>query len=284
MGDEAEAQLAHISGGHHVPDYGDGAFTVPFHDADNPPPLHPYTCGGQQNGCLTCEQEPVSTDAEVQVFHAAMDAAEIADRMARSVTAVLARNEHAFCGLQEYAATTLHEGVTVVLCGCGEFFEAPELAAPTVKLPPERVDAHGPAAVTVAAADPIARTLDLIQPGQDYTPEQVERLMLDAVQRLEEGQAFERWALEQASEAQRAYNRAYSLAFVKTSGPMELRRNVAEVECAALADAKDTAEMVHKAAKTAMHNLRSTLSGYQSVLKSVQATYTAGGSSGGRAY
>lgn len=248
MGDEAEAQLAHYSGGHHVPEYGDDL-----------------------------------AEAEAFEVDAAMDASSIAHELQGAVAKVLARAEHV-CTLADYATTTLHEGATVVLCGCGEFFEASELAAPAVDLAPARVDAHGPAAVTVAAADPIARTLQLIGPAEDYTPEQVERLMLDCVHRLEEGQAFERWALEQASEAQRAYNRAYAKAFTLAGGAMELRRNVAEVECAELADARDRTDMVHRAAKAAMHNLRSTLSGYQSVLKSVQATYQVGGSSGGRPY
>lgn len=219
-------------------------------------------------------------DAEAAAFNAEMDAAEIADQAAAVLHDVLVHGGHGTCDLEPYANITLHEGATVVLCGCGEFFPAPELGAPGVDLSPERVDVHGPGAVTVAAADPIARTLDLIGPGQDYTPEQVEKLMLDTVYRLEQGQAFERWALEQASEAQRAYDRAYAKAFTLGSGAMELRRNVAEVDCADLADARDRTGMVHRAAKAAMHNLRATLSGYQSVLKSVQSTYTAGGSSG----
>lgn len=222
-------------------------------------------------------------DAEVAAFHAELNAADLADQMTGAVQAVLVRNQHGTCNLEPYANTSLHpqEG-TVVVCGCGEFFPAPELGAPTMALAPERIDVHGPASVTVAAADPIARTLALIGPAQDYTPDQVERLMLDCVMRLEEGQAFERWSLEQASEAQRAYDRAYAKAFTLASGAMELRRNVAEVECAELADTRDRTDMVHRAAKAAMHNLRSTLSGYQSVLRSVQATFTAGGSSGGR--
>lgn len=261
MGDEAEAQLAHLSDGHHEPDYDDQAYAA---DLSTSRDL------GQGSG----------PDAETAAFHAAMNAAEMADQLADAIHDALERNQHGTCNLEPYANTTLHEGVTVVLCGCGEYFPAPELAAPTVELSPERVDAHGPAAVTVAAADPIARTLELIGPAQDYTPEQVERLMLDCVQRLEEGQAFERWALEQASEARRAFDRAYAKAFVVCAGAMELRRNTAEVECAELANARDRTDMVHRAARAAMHNLRSTLSGYQSVLKSVSATYAAGGSSG----
>lgn len=227
-------------------------------------------------------QDP-EADAESAAFNAAMDAAELADQVGTSIHAVLEKAGHDTCPLEDYANITPHEGTTVVLCGCGEFFPAPELGAP-VALSPDRVDAHGSAAVTVAAADPIARTLELIGPAQDYTPEQVERLMLDCVRRLEEGQAFERWALEQAAEAGRAYDRAYAKAFTLAGGAMELRRNVAEVECAELADKKDMTDMVHRAAKAAMHNLRSTLSGYQSVLRSVQATYNAGGSSGGRPF
>lgn len=247
MGDEAEAAIAHLSGGWVAPDYGDD-------------------------------------DAPIVQFHAEMNAAELADRMADRIHDILEKSGHGTCNLEPYATTTLHEGVTVVVCGCGAYFPAPEFAAPGVDLVPERVDAHGPAAVTVAAADPIARTLALIGPGQDYRPDEVERLMLDCVMRLEEGQAFERWSLEQASAARSAYDRKYALAFTQASGPMELRRNMAEVECADLADERDRTDMVYRAAKAAMHNLRSTLSGYQSVLKSVQATYQTGGSNGGRAY
>jgi hypothetical protein len=223
-------------------------------------------------------------DAESAAFNAEMNAADIADQVADALHAVLERNQHGTCDLEPYANTSLHEGATVVVCGCGEYFPAPELGAPAVDLSPARVDAHSSAAITVAAADPIARTLALIGPAEDYRPDQVERLMLDCVQRLEEGQAFERWALEQASEAERAYNRAYAKAFTLAAGAMELRRNVAEVECADLADSRDRTDMVHRAAKAAMHNLRSTLSGYQSVLRSVQATFQAGGSNGARPF
>ena len=276
MADEAEAQLAHLSGGHHVPDYSD------FYSGSSG---HPNGCGGMQSGCVACAHDTSATsDAETERFHAELGAAELADQLAKTIHAALVRGGHYACSLEPYATTTLHEGETVVLCGCGEFFPAPELAAPTVDLSPERVDAHGPEAVTVAAADPIARTLALIAPGQDYTPEQIEKLMLDTVYRLEQGQAFERWALEQAAEAERQYGRRYALEFTKATGAMELRRYTAEVACADLADAKDRTDMVHRAAKAAMHNLRSTLSGYQSVLKSVQATYQAGGSSGGRPF
>lgn len=219
-------------------------------------------------------------DQEAADFNAAMDAAELADALAAKVHAALERNGHGTCSLEDYATTTLHEGATVVLCGCGEYFPAPELGAPTVDLSPARVDAHGPQAVTVAAADPIARTLALIGPGQDYTPDQVERLMLDCVMRLEEGQAFERWSLEQWAEAKRVYDREFAKQFTLSAGAMELRRYTAEVACEALADDAARTEMVHRAAKMAMHNLRSTLSGYQSVLRSVQATFNAGGSNG----
>ena len=241
MGDEAEAQLAHLSGGHHVPDWGPAEDLAPA---------------------------------------AEEDAASMAAGLVTSVLAVLEKHEHGDCNLNSFATTTLHEGATVVVCGCGLFFPAPKLGAATQVLSPDRVDAHSPAAVTVAAADPIARTLALIGPAEDYTPEQVERLMLNTVQRIEEGQAFERWALEQASAAETRFTREYAKAFTLASGPMEMRRNVAITECADLMEQRDETAMVHKAARAAMHNLRSVLSGYQSVLRSVQATFTAGGSSG----
>jgi len=265
MGDEAEARLASHSGGHHVPDYGDDAQQA-------------------ANAATTFDPADPGVQAELEQFSMAMDAAELADQIAEAIHAVLEKHEHTPCELEPYATTTLHEGVTVAMCGCGEFFPAPELAAPTVDLAPAFVDAHSPAAITVAAADPIARTLALVEPGRDYTPEEIERLMLDCVSRLELGQAFERWALEQASHADYEYEQRFALEFTKAAGAMELRRYTAMVACAGLAEAKARTDMVHRAVKAAMHNLRSTLSGYQSVLKSVQATYQTGGSAGGRPY
>lgn len=247
MGDEAEAQLAHLSGGHHAPDYGSA------------PDFDSQTVG----------------DAFGE-----MDAADIAAQLTTTVSSVLDRSGHLPCELEGFAATTLHEGTTVVVCGCGQFFDAPELATAAVVLAPDRVDAHSSTAVTVAAADPIARTLALLGPTEDYTPEQVERLMLDTLRRIEEGQAFERWTMEQAAAASTAYEREYAKQFVLASGPMELRRYAAVDACEDLMVKRDETAMVYRAAKAAMHNLRSVLSGYQSVLRSVQATYTAGGSSG----
>lgn len=210
------------------------------------------------------------------------DAASIARQTVDSVFTVLARAEHGNCPSRQMAATTLHEGHTVVVCGCGEFFDAPELGGGALTLRPQQVDPTASTAVTVAAADPIARTLALIGPTEDYTPEQVEKLMLDTLGRIEQGQAMERWTLEQASAASTRYELAYHKAFTQAPGPMELRRSSAIVECAELFEAKETAELVYKAVKSAMHNLRSVLSGYQSVLRSVTATYGAGGTPGGR--
>jgi hypothetical protein len=258
---------------------------------------HDYEHAGDEAQTYIPGADPAA-DAEQAAFNAEMNAAEeeenaaeLAMQLDTLISNVLDKVLHVGCSLEDYATTTLcqsapYEGQTVVVCGCGEYFPIPEelQQSRVVALSPEQVDAHGPAAVTVAAADPIARTLELIGPAEDYRPDQVERLMLDAVRRLEEGQAFERWALEEASAARSKYDRAYALEFTKASGAMELRRNVAEVECSALADLRDQTDMVYRAAKAAMHNLRSTLSGYQSVLKSVQATYQAGGSSGGRAF
>lgn len=250
MGDEAEAQISYLTGGLAGNEWG---------PADN-----------EAHAAKALEADEVT-------------AAELAKQLDDTIASILLKFEHSGCGLEEFANTSQHEGATVVVCGCGEFYPAPELGAP-VALSPDRVDAHGPAAITVAAADPIARTLALIGPAEDYRPDQVERFMLDAIRRLEEGQAFERWALEQASDARSKYDRAYAKEFVLASGAMELRRNTAEVACNELAEARDRTDMVYRAAKAAMHNLRSTLSGYQSVLKSVQATYQTGGTSGGRGF
>jgi hypothetical protein len=208
-----------------------------------------------------------------------IDAASMAVARAGQLQEVLQRAGHLPCSLSVTAVTSPDQhGKTCVVCGCGQFFEAPELGG--VSLTPRMVDARGPAAVTVAAADPISRQLELIEPGADYAPAEIEGLMLECVRRIELGQAYERHALEEFYAARKAHHRAYLLAYQKSTGAVQTRVNAAELEALAEWEAMEDAELIHKAVKAAQHNLRSALSGYQSILRSVSATYNAGGSSG----
>jgi hypothetical protein len=134
----------------------------------------------------------------------------------------------------------------------------------------------------VRPADPVTPGLELIDPSQIYTPEDLERHLLDVVRRLELGQLFERECIEEEYAARLAWELAKAKTVAKAGGAADVRAALALTENQAEFERWQTAEMMRKAAQAAMHNLRSVLSGYQSVGKSVTATYGAGGSPSGR--
>jgi hypothetical protein len=169
---------------------------------------------------------------------------------------------------------------SAVVCGCGEFEPAPELQdEPHPEVPEVMIGGHVPA----KAADPIQSALALIDPTQVYSPEQVERHILDTLHRLETGALFERHCIERAAAADAAFNRVFFATIHTSEQTSELKRKAeAEVRCQeqGLTAERDEAKMILAAVKATMHNLRAVLSGYQSTAKSVTAAYQAGGSPG----
>lgn len=140
--------------------------------------------------------------------------------------------------------------------------------------------ANGEAAVagrkTYHPDDPIAATIALIDPTKVYTPEEIERQILDCAARLERGAHFERAALEEEGRTELLWSNAYDLAVLNSDkGAADTRKADAMVETRELHDAFINARMVRKAIQSTMHNLRSVLSGYQSVGKSIANTYGA---------
>lgn len=122
--------------------------------------------------------------------------------------------------------------------------------------------------------DPIAATIALIDPTKVYTPEQVEQQILDCNARLERGAHFERAALEEEGRTELEWSNAYDLAVLNSKlGAADTRKADAMVQTRELHDAFVTARMVRKAIQSTMHNLRSVLSGYQSVGKSIASAY-----------
>lgn len=216
---------------------------------------------------------------------------------------VLMQSGHRQC---EYLSQASYDPASgSVVCGCGVFEPWPQ---DQPQSPPwdegERSDAaegrefdgpigdgqQGPAGPpparragnTVAeAADPIRSTLALIDTSQLYTPDDVERHILDTLFRLETGQLFERESVTRYYDAKQLFDRKF---FAKTVEHKALRTDQckaqAMVDCDPEYAAMLEAEMVMKAVKATMHNLRAVLSGYQSTARSVGATYNAGGSQG----
>jgi hypothetical protein len=162
-----------------------------------------------------------------------------------------------------------NDGKQWAVCSCGEIEEIPD-----------GIESQLKSAGAPVAADPVQPGLPLIDPSQIATPEMLEAHLLDVIQRLETGQLFERECIEAEYEARMAWERAKAKAIVKGGGAADVREARAIEEHGDLLDAWRRAEMMRKATQAAMHNLRSALSGYQTVARSVLTTYQAGGSPG----
>jgi hypothetical protein len=160
--------------------------------------------------------------------------------------------------------------LAIVVCGCGVVFPAEPLGTPGGPAGP------APAAEVAVwdAANPVQSVLDEIDPTRIYTPAELEARILDCIARIERGLAFENECVVRAYEARQAFVFAEARALVDASGRSEsVRKAEALVACEAEFQAMTEAEMLAKATKAAMHNLRAILSGFQSVARSVQSAY-----------
>lgn len=254
---------------------------------EDPWPIHPHTCGGQMNGCRLCEQDtfvtPDADDGPGTAFSGPpeADAASVAATITAKVQAALERAGHLPCALSEIAAMTSdHTGAVVAVCGCGELFPLEGLIDGARTLSDAEVQVRPGNTVTVHAADPIARQAALIPQGVHLTPEMLEQNILDVLERLENGGAFERMCIEQEAAAKTAYTIAYARAFNQATGPVEVRNQAAIEETIPELEARDEATMIRKAVQASLHTLRSVLSGYQTVNGNVRAAMNAGGSPG----
>lgn len=159
-----------------------------------------------------------------------------------------------------------------IVCGCGKsiVIEGAQQFAP---------DADGPRDVEIAAKDPVRATLETIDPTIAYTPVDLEMRILDVLARLEVGAVFHRKAIEDDGAAKLAWKAAYWIAKnASEAGAADRREADAMTQTLDLYLEHVRLEMVRKAVGETMHNLRAILSGYQSVAKSVNVDYVAGGS------
>lgn len=204
-----------------------------------------------------------------------MDTNDVAAQLRERCLGLLRVAGHLPC---DWSGTARYEpDAGAVVCGCGEFVEWPD-GDPI----------NGGAAASAASAalerqpsDPISSTLALIDPNEQYTPVDVERHILDVLSRLETGALFERETVLAEYEAKTKFERAYWAALnTSQEGAADRRKADAMTQCADLHEDLIRAEMLAKAVKATMHNLRAVLSGYQSTSRSVGAAYQAGGSTG----
>lgn len=193
-----------------------------------------------------------------------------------ALTAVLRDSGHGPCdGYGKPALQADSDGTQLAICPCGVVVEIP--GGLEVQL---RGRSLAPDAAPPSAADPVQPGLPLIDPSQITTPDELNAHLLDVVARLESGQLFERECIEAEYAAKLAWELAKAKQVAKGGGAEDVRTARALTEHGDLYEAAQRAEMMRKATQAAMHNLRSVLSGYQSVSKSVLATYGAGGSPG----
>jgi hypothetical protein len=130
----------------------------------------------------------------------------------------------------------------------------------------------------VTPEDPISARLAAIDPTMPYTPTDIELQLVDIERRLESGQLFQRVWEQRAFDTAKAYKIAWAKAMNASNGGSADKRE-AEVFIATQAEwiAKAEAEYMVKAVRDTMHNLRSMLTGFQSIARSVAASMSVAG-------
>lgn len=124
----------------------------------------------------------------------------------------------------------------------------------------------------VVPQDPIVAQLTVIDPTAVYGPAEVEAQLVDIEARLERGQHFQRVWEERAYRTKLAYTLSNAKALIDTrASSADVRRAEALLACQQEYEDMMLAEMMVKAVRETMHNLRSQLSGYQTISRSVGA-------------
>lgn len=201
----------------------------------------------------------------------AMDAVSYSQQLQERVQRSLVERGHSACPGNVTARFSFPD--QRIFCGCGKSFEMVGAQPPTPPAEP------GAEVARTDPRDPVQAQLATIDPTIAYTPVDLEMRILDVLARLEQGAVFERHAIDRAARAEMEWKRAYWIAKEASEGTAADKREAdAMVKTMDLHQEHLEAAWVAKAVKATMHNLRSILSGYQSVAKSVTADMGAGGS------
>lgn len=119
---------------------------------------------------------------------------------------------------------------------------------------------------------------DVVGGPRPYTPDEVEREIVDTLDRIERGVGWLTTKEEERAAAKLAYERKFARArWASTARSAEQRNDEALLACMEEYEQWQLLELVCRTAREGMHNLRSKLSGLQSVLRSISAALGGGG-------
>lgn len=136
------------------------------------------------------------------------------------------------------------------------------------------VDQRGRTLTTDMGAPSMSPSVPPVDPTQPYGPAEIERAILDQVRRLERGLAHEANLIAGADQLKIEYELAYARAVRESDGgAADTRKADAVIKCEAQYRAYMDACAARDAMKAVTHTLRSTLSGLQSVGRSVGVAY-----------
>jgi hypothetical protein len=123
--------------------------------------------------------------------------------------------------------------------------------------------------------DPLNRALPPLDPTLPYTPADVELKILEVLQQGERGERFLREQLARLHQAQHNLDLRYNLAIAKSDARAADQRK-AEAWIATERERFEAtqAEMLVRALRDNLHNLRAQLSGFQSVARSLGVSLT----------
>lgn len=111
-----------------------------------------------------------------------------------------------------------------------------------------------------------------------YTPDEVERELVVVLDRIERGAGYLTTQEEKRGAAKMAYEIAFARARFRSDGrSSEQRNDDALLQCLDLYEEWQQLELVCRTAREGMHNLRSILSGLQSVARSIGSALGGGG-------
>lgn len=159
----------------------------------------------------------------------------------------------------------------VVCSACWDVLDEPTPAI----LPVDRPGAADPTMREGDGARPVGLRHVQYDPQQQYldrpyTPEQVELEIVRILAQLERGAGFLTTKEEELGAARLEYDIAYARALINsTARSKEVREAQAMLACRQLYERRALLDLTVKTARDGCHNLRSMLSGFQSVAKSI---------------